>query len=89
MALMGAYVRFNFATRNVLGKLFAAGFTRNATRVLPDRAARLLHRLAQALGGVRCVVRIAEIELHLLRVGNVPLAATAKHFLQQRGVSKL
>lgn len=83
------HVRFNFATRQVLGQLLVAGFARGATRVFFDRSARLFHRLLQTLGGVRHVVRIAEVERQLVGVVEVTLATTPKRLLKKCRVSKL
>ena len=70
----------------MLGQLFVVRFLARATsRVLANRLLRFLERLLQALGSVRRRIRVAEVELELIRVFNVTLAATAKRTLQQLG----
>jgi len=67
------------------GKRFVArlAWLVHTTLVRGDRDLRFLHRLGQAFGGVGRFRRVAEVELELIGVFAIPLAAVAIGLLQQ------
>ena len=75
----------DFVSRQVLGQLFAPRLTGHAlaTLVLGDDEFRLFHRIGQARGRVRRLGRVAEVELQLIRVFQIPFAAMAEGPLQK------
>ena len=75
----------DFVARQVRGQLLVPRLTRHVPAALVggDDDLRLFHRRGQARRRIGRLRRVAEVELQLIRVFQVPLAAMAEGPLQQ------
>ena len=83
--------RFDFVTRQVLGKPVLTRLRLLSSRVFADCllgadfGLRFVNRLSQARGRIRRRVVISEIDAKLIRVFQIPLAAMTERALQEFG----
>jgi hypothetical protein len=77
---------FDFVPGQMLRKLLLTGLSRlAATRVTRHDLLRFHHRLSEALGRVCGIRRIAQVQLQLVRIFQVPLTPLLKSSLQEFG----